>query len=626
MFLPMSREEMNLRGWHYLDFLIVSGDAYVDHPSFGVAIIGRLLESMGYKVGIIAQPDWKRAEDFTVLGQPRYAVLVTAGNIDSMVNHYTAAKKPRSEDIYTPGGQKAKRPDRASIVYANRCREVFKDKPIILGGIEASLRRFAHYDYWDDKIRRSVLIDANADLLVYGMAERQIREIAQILSKGGKIEDCYHVQGTAFVVNDLSKVDDYLEVPGYEDVVKDKRTFAQAFIMQYKEQNPFEGQKIVQAHGDIFLVQNKPAKPLSAEELDNVFKLPFTRKCHPSYEKLGGVPALNEVEFSIMSHRGCFGGCSFCALTFHQGRIIQSRSPESIIEEAKILTENPDFKGYIHDVGGPTANFRRPACTRQSTKGACKHRQCLHPEPCPNLKVDHREYIDVLRNLRKLPGVKKVFIRSGVRFDYLMYDKSNEFLKELCRHHVSGQLKVAPEHVSPGVLGLMGKPKRQVYDKFVKAYTDMNKGIAKKQYLVPYFISSHPGSTLKDAVVLAEYIRDMGRMPEQVQDFIPTPGSMSTCMYYSGLDPRTMKKIYVPKAPKEKAMQRALMQYRLPKNYQLVKEALIRAGRTDLIGYGPKCLIKPDGQSSKKMAFKTDKTRVSSKVSKKQKKNKHKVK
>ncbi len=592
-FLPISKEDMQKRGWNQLDFILVTGDAYVDHPSFGAAIISRILEKEGFRVGIIAQPDWRDTKDFKRLGKPRLAWLVTSGNIDSMVNHYTAAKKPRSNDAYSPGGKAGLRPDRASVVYANRCREAYKGIPVILGGIEASLRRFAHYDYWTNQVRRSVLVDGKADLLVYGMGEQAIKQIAYGLEQGKSIKELTSVRGIVYSASNCEDLDVHVLLPGYEEVVRDEEKYAQAFMAQYNHQDPVRGKTLVQPHGDNYVVQTPPAKPLTQSELDAVYALPFMGFYHPAYEAAGGVPAIEEVEFSLVSTRGCFGSCSFCALTFHQGRIIQGRSRESIVNEAKKMVWNPRFKGYIHDVGGPTANFRQPACAHQAKRGACAHRQCLFPEPCSELVVDHADYLSLLRELRKIPGVKKVFIRSGVRYDYVLADASPEFLRELCEHHVSGQLKVAPEHISPRVLEKMGKPGRKVYENFVRKYFETSKQIGKEQYLVPYFISSHPGSGLKEAVELAEYIRDMGYNPEQVQDFIPTPGTLSTCMYFTGLDPRTMEKVYVPKDPHEKAMQRALLQYRNPKNYNLVLEALQKAGRQDLIGYGPKCLIRP---------------------------------
>ncbi|MDA8233236.1 MAG: YgiQ family radical SAM protein, partial [Clostridia bacterium] len=586
-------EEMLERDWHYVDFLLITGDAYVDHPSFGAAIIGRVLESHGFRVGIIAQPNWRDVADFKRLGPPRYGILITAGNLDSMVNHYTAAKKRRNEDAYSPGGRVGLKPDRATIVYAHRAREAFRKKPIIIGGIEASLRRFAHYDFWEDKVRRSVLMDSRADLLVYGMGEKQIGEIARRLAQGEPVAALRDIAGTCYLAEDMDGQNNYQRVPGYEEVSASKGTYAEAFILQYREQDPFHGKTLVQPHGDKYLVQNPPAKPLNQRELDAVYALPFQRTYHPVYEQQGGVPAIKEVEFSLTGQRGCYGGCNFCALTFHQGRIVQSRSHASLVNEAKQFTWLPNFKGYIHDVGGPTANFRAPACSQQMKRGACRQRQCLYPEPCGKLEVQHREYLELLRKLRGLPGVKKVFIRSGLRYDYLMADADSQFLRELCQYHISGQLKVAPEHVAGNVLQRMGKPGRKVFDRFVERYRKINEELGMKQYLVPYFMSSHPGSTLKEAVQLAEYVRDMGYNPEQVQDFIPTPGSLSTCMYYTGLDPRTMEKVYVARNPHEKAMQRALLQYRNPKNYDLVHEALVKAGRTDLIGFGPKCLIRP---------------------------------
>lgn len=614
-FLPVTREDMNNRGWDELDFLYISGDAYVDHPSFGHTIITRILESEGYRVGIVAQPDWRRDDDFLALGKPRLAVLVSSGVIDSMVNHYTASKKPRSEDSYTPGGKSHRRPDRAVIVYTNKARELFKDVPVIIGGIEASLRRFAHYDYWDDRVRRSILVDSKADLLIYGMGEKPILEIARYLSMGVAVNKIQNVRGTAFLTkkedmneklrqfidggeHDMPKKD-YIVLPSFEEVSRNKRKYAEAFMTQYSEQDAYNGSTLIQQHGDRFVVQNPPIYPLSEKEMDRIYSLPYERTYHPSYEKEGGVPAIEEVEFSITSHRGCYGGCSFCALNYHQGRIIQRRSQASIINEARKITWLPGFKGYIHDVGGPTANFRNKACKKQESSGVCKKRQCLHPQPCKNLEVDHSEYLELLRKLREIPEIKKVFIRSGIRYDYLMLDKNDDFFAELCKHHVSGQLKVAPEHVVDRVLEKMGKPQRKVYDRFVKKFYEINKKIGKEQYLVPYMISSHPGSDLNAAIELAEYIRDMNYTPQQVQDFYPTPGTLSTCMFYTELDPRTMKRVHVPKTAKEKAMQRALLQFRKKENYKLVYEALKLAHREDLIGYGKKCLIKPLRNSSK---------------------------
>ena len=593
-FLPISKEDMKQRGWQQCDFVFVIGDAYVDHASFGPAVISRHLEANGYKVGIISQPDWKDDTSIQKLGEPRLGFLVCAGNMDSMVNHYTVAKKHRKKDAYTPGGVMGKRPDYATVVYCNLIRRTYKKTPIIIGGIEASLRRMAHYDYWSDKVKRSILMDSGADLLSYGMGEHSIIEIADALNAGIDVHDITFIDGTVFKTKNRDLIYDAIELPDYDEIKENKRLFAQSFYKQYCNTDPFSGKRLFEPYGGTtFVVQNPPAKPLTQTEMDEVYALPYMRNYHPSYEKDGGVPAIREIKFSLISNRGCFGGCSFCALTFHQGRIIQTRSHESIIDEAKQIIQEPDFKGYIHDVGGPTANFRAPACKKQMTKGACPTKQCLFPKPCKNLEVDHKDYIALLKKLRVLPGVKKVFIRSGIRFDYLMYDKDRTFLRELCEHHVSGQLKVAPEHISNTVLQKLGKPSVEVYNSFVKAYKDMNKKIGKEQYLVPYLMSSHPGSTLKEAVELAEYLRDLGYMPEQVQDFYPTPSTISTCMYYTGLDPRTMEPVYVATNPHEKAMQRALIQYRNPKNYDLVHEALIKAGRQDLIGFDSKCLIRP---------------------------------
>lgn len=593
-YLPICREDMDRRGWEECDFVYVSGDAYVDHPSFGPAIISRLLESRGYKVGIIAQPDWKDPQSIQILGKPRLGFLVSAGNMDSMVNHYSVSKKRRQQDSYTPGGVMGKRPDYATIVYCNLIRSVYKDSAIIIGGIEASLRRLAHYDYWSNRLKRSILLDSQADLISYGMGEHSIVEIADALNSGIDVKDITFIDGTVFKTRNLEIVYDYKLLPDYQELKDDKKVYAKSFYVQYSNTDPVLGKRLVEPYyGKEYVVQNPPAKPLTQEEMDEVYALPYMRNYHPCYEAEGGIPAIREIKFSLISNRGCFGACSFCALTFHQGRIIQARSHESLVEEAKLLTEEPDFKGYIHDVGGPTANFRFPACEKQLTKGACPNRQCLFPEPCKNIRADHSDYISLLRKLRAIPKVKKVFIRSGIRFDYVLADKNRAFLRELCEYHVSGQLKVAPEHVADAVLKRMGKPKNSVYMQFVKEYKEMNKKIGKEQYLVPYLMSSHPGSSLKEAVELAEYLRDLGYMPEQVQDFYPTPSTLSTCMYYTGLDPRTMEEVYVPHNPHEKAMQRALIQYRNPKNYDLVKEALIKAGRTDLIGFDKKCLIRP---------------------------------
>ena len=594
-FLPVSRADMEARGIDQLDFVYVIGDAYVDHPSFGPAIISRLLESHGYQVGIIAQPDFRHAESIMALGEPRLGFLVSAGNMDSMVNHYSVAKKHRKVDSYTPGGEMGKRPDRAVIVYCNLIRQKYKHVPIIAGGIEASLRRMAHYDYWSDSLRRSILLESGADLVSYGMGERSIVAIADALDAGMPVKDITYIPGTVCKVRSLDEISDYTVLPDYESICKDKKKYAESFYIQYSNTDPFSGKRLVEPYSqNCFIVQNPASEPLTMEEMDQVYDLPFQRTWHPMYDAAGGIPALSEVKFSLVSCRGCFGGCSFCALTFHQGRIIQARSHESLIKEAKLMIEEPDFKGYIHDVGGPTADFRAPACEKQMTKGVCPHKQCLFPEPCKNLRADHNDYIALLRKLRALPKVKKVFIRSGIRFDYVLADKKSTFLEELCRYHVSGQLKVAPEHVSDPVLACLGKPKAAVYQEFCRQYKKMNERLGLKQYLVPYLMSSHPGSTMKEAVELAEYCRDLGYMPEQVQDFYPTPSTISTCMYYTGLDPRTMTAVYVPKDPHEKEMQRALIQYRNPANRVLVREALLKAGREDLIGYGPKCLLRPD--------------------------------
>ncbi|CUN12581.1 uncharacterized radical SAM protein YgiQ [[Ruminococcus] torques] len=593
-FLPITREEMKERGWDQVDFVYVSGDAYVDHPSFGHAIITRLLESRGYRIGIIAQPDWRKPESVQVFGEPRLGFLVSAGNMDSMVNHYSVSKKRRKTDAYTPGGEMGKRPDYACVVYGNLIRQTYKKTPIILGGIEASLRRMAHYDYWSDKLKRSVLLDSGADVISYGMGEHSIVELAEALDAGIPVEDITYIAGTVVKTKSLDSIYDAEILPSFEDLKADKMNYARSFYTQYLNTDAFNGKRLVEPYSEhLYVVQNPPATPLTQMEMDDVYSLPYQRTYHPSYEAKGGVPAIKEIKFSLISNRGCFGGCSFCALTFHQGRIVQVRSHESLIEEAKEITKDKDFKGYIHDVGGPTANFRHPSCKKQMEHGVCKTRQCLFPSPCKNLDADHRDYVSLLRKLRDIPKVKKVFIRSGIRFDYLLADKKQEFLRELCEYHVSGQLKVAPEHVAGPVLSLMGKPEHKVYEEFTRQFYKMNERIGKEQYLVPYLMSSHPGSTLKEAVELAEYCRDLGYMPEQVQDFYPTPSTLSTCMYYTGVDPRTMQKVYVPKSPHEKAMQRALIQYRNPELYDLVIEALHKAGRSDLIGFGPKCLVRP---------------------------------
>lgn len=598
-FLPINQSDMAKRSWDYVDFVVITGDAYVDHPSFGAAIISRLLEYHGYRVGIIAQPDWRDVQSFRILGQPRLGYLITGGNIDSMVNHYTVAKRRRSEDAYSPGGKRGLRPDRATIVYANRAREAYGDVPIILGGIEASLRRLAHYDYWDDRIRRSILLDAKADLLLYGMAEKALVEVARRLEQGIAIERIVNVPGTVARLFSLPTTQVTL-LPDFAKIASSKRMFAESFLLQDENTDHLTADLLVEPYGDFYIIQNPPAAPLTEAELDSVYALPFQRDYHPSYEKDGGIPAISEVKFSLISNRGCFGGCNFCALSFHQGRVVQARSTESLVKEAENIVADPDFKGYIHDVGGPTANFQKRACLQQEKHGVCKKKQCLVPEPCKNLIVDHQGYLHTLRKLRKIPGVKKVFVRSGIRYDYLIYDKDTEFFKELCAHHVSGQLKVAPEHVSTLVLEKMGKPQQKIYDRFVRQYEQFNKSLGKNQHIVPYFMSSHPGSDLTAAIELAEYIRDTRQMPEQVQDFYPTPGTLSTCMYHTGLDPRTMQSVYVAKDPHEKAMQRALIHYSHPRNYKLVVEALTKAKRTDLIGYGAKCLVRPRAKRPKR--------------------------
>uniref|UniRef100_UPI00402620A4 YgiQ family radical SAM protein n=1 Tax=Faecousia sp. TaxID=2952921 RepID=UPI00402620A4 len=591
-FLPITKQEMLERGIAQPDFVYVIGDAYVDHPSFGHAIISRILENHGYSVVIISQPDWRNPKSIDVFGRPRLGFLVSGGNMDSMVNHYSVTRHRRKTDSFTPGGVMGKRPDYATVVYCNLIRQTYKDVPILIGGIEASLRRLAHYDYWSDAMKRSILLDSQADLLMYGMGERSIVEIADALNAGMDVKDITYIDGTVFKCRELDESLPTIILPGYEELQKNKRTYAESFKIQYGNCDPFTAKRLAEPYGKEYVVQNPPQKPLTMEEMDAVYDLPYCRAYHPSYEKLGGVPAIEEVKFSLVSNRGCFGACSFCALTFHQGRIVQVRSHESILAEAEKMVKDPDFKGYIHDVGGPTANFRHPACEKQMTKGACGGRQCLYPTPCKNMNADHSDYVALLRKLRKIPGVKKVFVRSGIRFDYLLADSKDTFFRELVQYHISGQLKVAPEHVSDAVLCRMGKPRNAVYNRFVDKYFALNKQYNMNQFLVPYLMSSHPGSTMKEAVELAEYIRDMGYNPEQVQDFYPTPSTLSTVMYYTGLDPRTMEKVYVPTDPHEKAMQRALIQYRNPKNYYLVKEALIKAHREDLIGSGPKCLIR----------------------------------
>ncbi len=594
LFLPINREDMEKRGIRQLDFVYVIGDAYVDHPSFGHAIISRILEAHGYTVGIISQPDWRNESSVTILGEPRLGFLITAGNMDSCVNHYSVSKKRRDYDAYTLGAVAGKRPDYATVVYGNLIRKTYKNTPIIIGGIEASLRRMAHYDYWSDHFKRSVLLDSQADLLIYGMGEKAIVEAADALSSGISVKDITFIRGTVYRTRDISGIYQGIVLPSYDEMKKDKSHYAKSFAIQHENTDFCTGKPLIEAYPNgIFVVQNPPQPPLTTQEMDDVYALPYRRNYHPSYEALGGVPAVSEIKFSLISNRGCFGGCSFCALTFHQGRTVQVRSHESILAEARLLTEDPDFKGYIHDVGGPTANFRMPSCEKQLTHGVCKQKQCLFPKPCANLKVDHSDYLKLLRSLRSLPGVKKVFVRSGIRFDYLLADPDDTFFKELVQYHVSGQLKVAPEHIADPVLTRMGKPENAVYEKFVEKYKRINQKLGLKQFLVPYLMSSHPGSTLKEAIALAEYLRDLGYMPEQVQDFYPTPSTMSTVMYYTGLDPRDMKPVYVCRNPHEKAMQRALIQYRNPRNYDLVYEALTKAGRTDLIGFDKKCLIRP---------------------------------
>ena len=598
-FLPISREDMHKRGWDAVDFTFVIGDAYVDHPSFGPAIISRVLEAAGYRVGIISQPDWKDENSINVFGEPRLGFLVCAGNMDSMVNHYSVSKKRRSKDFYTPGGVMGKRPDHATVVYGNLIRRTYPHKPVIIGGIEASLRRMAHYDYWDDTLKRSVLLDAQADLLSFGMGERSMVAIADALNSGIPVKDITFIPGTVYKSKSLDGLNgDYIVLPSYTELKADKLAYARSFYIQYTNTDPFSGKVLCEPYPDGYVIQNPMSRPLSQEEMDAVYALPYMRTYHPCYEPYGGIDAIKEVKFSLISNRGCFGGCSFCALTFHQGRIIQTRSHESIIAEAEEIIKDPEFKGYIHDVGGPTANFRHTSCEKQLKYGVCPQKQCLFPKPCANLTVDHTDYLALLRKLRALPGVKKVFIRSGIRFDYIMADPDDTFLREMCQYHISGQLKVAPEHVADAVLSKLGKPPNSVYQAFCKKYERINRSLGKEQYLVPYLMSSHPGSTLKEAIALAEYLRDIGCSPEQVQDFYPTPSTISTCMYYTGVDPRTMEPVYVAHNPHEKAMQRALIQYKNPKNYDLVYEALVTAHRTDLIGFDKKCLIRPKNKNA----------------------------
>ncbi len=611
-FLPTTKKEMDERKWDALDFLFINGDAYIDHPSFGHAVITRLLENEGFRVGIISQPDWKSINDFVVMGRPKYAVLISSGVIDSMVNHYTVNKKKRNKDVYTPGGKSGKRPDRAVTVYSNRVREAFKGITVIIGGIEASLRRFAHYDYWENRIRRSILADSGADLLIYGMGEKPLLDMCRLIKQGAPIESLKHLKGTAYASSTIPEntKGSQIIMPSHKQVSKDKKSYAKAFKIQYENQAMECKNMLVQSNGSIYVVQNPQAEPLTTSEMDRIYALPFERNYHPKYIKTGGVPALKEVKFSITSHRGCPGACAFCALTFHQGRITQKRSQESILAEAQKLAKLQDFKGYIHDIGGPTANFRNVSCAVNKDKNSCGKRYCLHPDACGSLIVDHSEYLELLRKVRALPGIKKVFIRSGIRYDYIMLDKNDEFFNELCEYHISGQLKVAPEHVADRVLKMMNKPSKKIYDRFVKKFYEINQRLGKEQYLVPYLISSHPGSDLKAAVEMAEYLRDIHHTPEQVQDFYPTPGTLSTCMFYTGLDPLTMRGVHVPKNREEKAMQRALLQYRKRENRKLVIKALKKAGREDLIGFGSKCLVKSQGSNPKRQSIKKSVGRI----------------
>ena len=624
-FLPVTAEEMRQRGWEQPDFVLVTGDAYVDHSSFGTAIISRVLESLGYRVAILSQPDWKSNKDFTRFGRPRLAFLVNSGNVDSMVNHYSVFRHRRRQDFYSPGGKSGCRPDRAVIVYCNRIREAYgQDVPVIIGGIEASLRRLGHYDYWDDRVRNSILIDSQADLLIYGMGEHAVREIAEALDAGIAVKDITWIRGTVYVdrsagFEEENAWDDQLVIlPSFRQIRESRQRYADSFLLQYRNTDYLSGKRLAEPYDNhVFVVQNPPSEPLTTQELDDVYELPYERKAHPMYENAGGVPAIREVRFSLTSVRGCFGECSFCALTFHQGRRIQARSKESLLREAKILIADPEFKGYIHDVGGPTANFRRPACDRQKDHGVCTHRDCLFPSPCPNLKVDHSEYIDILRSLRSLPGVKKVFIRSGIRYDYLLADRNREFLRELCRYHVSGELKVAPEHISDQVLRRMHKPPVRVFRSFYRAFTEENERIGKKQYMIPYFISSHPGSTLKDACELSVFLNRYGFVPDQVQDFYPTPATLSTCMYYTGIDPVAGEKVYIARDPEEKKMQRAMLHFNKPENAPLVRKALRQIQREDLIGYGKDCLVPPEKSADRKTGKKRPSQRINRRSRKK---------
>ncbi len=593
-FPPISKDDMKEQGIDQLDFVYVCGDAYVDHSSFGSAIITRTLEAHGYNVGLICQPDFRDEKSITVLGEPRLGFLVSAGNMDSMVNHYTVAKKRRQMDAYSPGGEMGKRPDYAVIVYCNLIRKVFKHTPIIIGGIEASLRRMGHYDYWSNKVRRSVLLDSGADIISYGMGEISIVEIADALASGMAVSDITFINGTVYKTRNEDSIYDAVRLPDFEDIKADKRKYAESFAIQYRNTDPFNAKRLYETYDkSLFVVQNPPSRPLTQQEFDDVYERPYMRAWHPVYDSMGGVPAFAEIKYSITSNRGCFGECNFCALTFNQGRIVQARSHESILKEAEGFLGEKDFKGYIHDVGGPTAQFRKPACSKQMKHGACINKKCLYPDVCKNMEVDHSDYLNLLRKLRKLKGVRKVFVRSGIRFDYLLADKDDSFLSELCKYHISGQLRVAPEHISDNVLSKMGKPGVKVYDRFIEKFDRINTQLGLQQYAVPYLMSSHPGSTLKDAIALAEYLCKHRLNPDQVQDFYPTPGTVSTCMYYTGLDPLTMEKVYVASDPHEKAMQRALIQYRRPENYELVKEALLKENREDLIGFGPECLIPP---------------------------------
>ncbi|MBQ5445644.1 MAG: YgiQ family radical SAM protein [Lachnospiraceae bacterium] len=607
-FLPICKKDMTDAGIEQLDFVYVCGDAYVDHPSFGHAVIARVLESFGYTVGFICQPDWNDDKSIDEYGEPRLGFLVSSGNMDSMVNHYTVSKKRRHQDAYSPGGVMGKRPDYAVIVYCNLIRKTYKKTPIIIGGLEASLRRLAHYDYWSNKVRRSILLDSGADIISYGMGEKSIVEIADGLAAGIDVKDLTYIDGTVYKTRNKELIEDAIKLPDFEEIKSDKRKYAESFALQYNNTDPFSGKKMYETYdGALYVVVNTASKPLTTMEMDDVYSLPYMRNYHPSYEKDGGIPAISEIKFSLTSNRGCYGECNFCALTFHQGRIVQVRSHKNIIEEAEKCIEDPDFKGYIHDVGGPTAEFRRPACDKQLKYGACTNKKCLYPKPCKNLVVDHKDYIDLLRKLRKMPEVKKVFVRSGFRFDYVVADKDKSFLKEICKYHVSGQLRVAPEHISDNVLSKMGKPGVDVYNKFCSEFEKVNKELDMNQFIVPYLMSSHPGSTIKDAIALAEYLRSLKYMPEQVQDFYPTPGTVSTCMFYTGIDPLTMNEVYVERDPHKKALQRALIQYRDPKNYDLVKEALLMEGRDDLIGFDKQCLIPPRKMADRNKKNFTDK-------------------